>query len=248
MADDGGIDHRYDGDFQYFVGGGVAAFDCDDDGRSELFLAGGSAPAALYHNDSPTGGALRFTRLPSPVTDLVAVTGAYPLDIDSDGHTDLAVLRVGEDEILPRTRWLPVRAGRRVRSASTTRTRGPSPSARRGRDRTSCPRWRSAGYLAPDHQTCADSRLVRPAAAGGGYAPAVALAPGYCTLSMLFSDWSRSGRRDLRMTNDRQYYRDGTDQLWRVVPGEAPRLYTERRRVAPAAGLGHGHRQRGRHG
>ena len=29
------------------------------------------------------------------------------------------------------------------------------------------------------------------------------------------------------MTNDRHYYRDGTDQLWRVAPGEAPRLYTE---------------------
>ena len=44
---------------------------------------------------------------------------------------------------------------------------------------------------------------------------------------MLFSDWSRSGRRDLRMTNDRHYSRDGADQLWHVVPGEAPRLYTE---------------------
>ena len=62
VPDGGGIDHRYEGEFQYFVGGGVAAFDCDDDGRSELYFAGGSAPAALYHNESPTGGALRFTR------------------------------------------------------------------------------------------------------------------------------------------------------------------------------------------
>jgi enediyne biosynthesis protein E4 len=46
-------------------------------------------------------------------------------------------------------------------------------------------------------------------------------------LSMLFSDWSRSGQRDLRMTNDRHYYRDGGDQLWRIAPGEPPRLYTE---------------------
>ena len=63
--------------------------------------------------------------------------------------------------------------------------------------------------------------------AGRRYAPPIALAPGYCTLSMLFSDWQRSGRRDLRLTNDRHYYRDGTDQLWRVVPGSAPPLYTE---------------------
>ena len=52
VEETGAIDHRYAGDFQYFVGGGVAAFDCDDDGRSELFLAGGSEPAALYHNES----------------------------------------------------------------------------------------------------------------------------------------------------------------------------------------------------
>jgi hypothetical protein len=44
---------------------------------------------------------------------------------------------------------------------------------------------------------------------------------------MLFSDWDRSGRRDLRLTNDRHYYVDGTDQLWRIASGEPPRLYTD---------------------
>ena len=29
------------------------------------------------------------------------------------------------------------------------------------------------------------------------------------------------------MSNDRHYYRDGEEQLWRIAPGEAPRLYTE---------------------
>jgi hypothetical protein len=47
---------------------------------------------------------------------------------------------------------------------------------------------------------------------------------------MLFSDWDRSGRRDLRVTNDREYYsqvtRDGEEQLWRVEPGKPPRLYS----------------------
>jgi hypothetical protein len=43
---------------------------------------------------------------------------------------------------------------------------------------------------------------------------------------MLFSDWDRSGRRDLRVSNDRHYYReDGQEQLWRMEPGVAPRLY-----------------------
>jgi hypothetical protein len=44
---------------------------------------------------------------------------------------------------------------------------------------------------------------------------------------MLFSDWSRTGRRDLRMANDRNYYINGEEQMWRVAPGEAPRLYTQ---------------------
>ena len=95
-----GIDHTYDGEFEFFVGGGVAAFDCDDDGRAELFFAGGSEPAALYRNESAVGGALRFARQASPVTDLTAVTGAYPLDIDSDGLVDLAVLRRGGNVVL----------------------------------------------------------------------------------------------------------------------------------------------------
>ena len=29
------------------------------------------------------------------------------------------------------------------------------------------------------------------------------------------------------MSNDRHYYTDGEEQLWRITPGEAPRLYTE---------------------
>jgi hypothetical protein len=42
---------------------------------------------------------------------------------------------------------------------------------------------------------------------------------------MLFSDWDRSGRRDLRVSNDREYYVDGSEQLWRMGVGEEPRLY-----------------------
>ena len=43
---------------------------------------------------------------------------------------------------------------------------------------------------------------------------------------MLFSDWDRSGRRDLRVSNDRHYYRDGEEQLWRIEAGAPPRLWT----------------------
>src|SRR5207247_3149163 len=47
--------------------------------------------------------------------------------------------------------------------------------------------------------------------------------------AMLCSDWDRSGRRDLRVSNGRHYYLpdEGQEQLWRMAPGEPPRLYTE---------------------
>ena len=61
---------------------------------------------------------------------------------------------------------------------------------------------------------------------GAAYGESFALTPGYCTLSMLFSDWNRSGQRDLRLANDRHYYTDGSEQMWAVPAGEPPRLYT----------------------
>jgi hypothetical protein len=48
---------------------------------------------------------------------------------------------------------------------------------------------------------------------------------------MLFTDWSRTGKKDLYITNDRQYYltnqdRSGGEQLW-AFDDNAPKLYTE---------------------
>jgi len=97
-----GINHTYDGPWEYFVGGGVATMDCNGDRRPDIIMAGGSNPAQLFVNQSSTGGELKFDNKPLNI-DLKKtknVTGIYPLDVDNDGHKDLILLRVGENLIL----------------------------------------------------------------------------------------------------------------------------------------------------
>ncbi|MET0831834.1 MAG: CRTAC1 family protein, partial [Acidimicrobiia bacterium] len=209
-----------------FVGGGVAVFDCDDDGRQDLYLAGGINPAALYRNSSATGGALRFTPEPDPVTGLTEVTGAYPIDVDGDGITDLAVLRHGENVMLR-----GVGACRFERANEAWGVDGGDDwtvgFSATWEDPDALPTLAFGNYLAEDGQQtgqCADHVMFR--AGDAAYEEGITLSPGWCTLSILFSDWDRSGRRDLRMTNDRHYYSDGEEQLWRVDPGEPPRPWS----------------------
>lgn len=224
-----GVDHRYDGEWTFFVGGGVAVFDCDDDGRPDLYFAGGSEPAALYRNESPTGGALQFAEATDSETGLGEVTGAYPIEIDGDGVTDLAVLRLGENVLLrglgecrferANETW-SFDGGDAWTTAFSAKWEGES----------SMPTMAFGNYVALDESgrqtgSCSDHALVRPEAGAAAYSDPTPLSPGWCTLSILFSDWDRSGRGDLRTSNDRHYYRDGEEQLWRVDGGQAPRLY-----------------------
>jgi hypothetical protein len=226
-----GLDHAYDGEFLNFVGGGVAVFDCDGDGLQDLYLAGGTNPAALFRNRSPVGGALRFEPVPSPATDLLQVVGAYPLDIDGDGIVDLAVLRIGENVLLRGVGDCAFeRANEAWRYAGGAAWTAAFSAAWESSD--SLPTLAFGNYLQLESveersYICDDSELIRPASSGRRYGPATTLSPGYCALSMLFSDWDRSGRRDLRVSNDRHYYLDGQEQLWRIDSGAAPRLWTQ---------------------
>ena len=228
-----GVAMTYGGDPAYATGGGVASFDCNGDGRPDLLVAGGANPAALYRNTSPVGGALRFVPVDTAAVPALGpgVTGAYPLDIDGDGIVDLAVLRgdglrllrgQGDCRFADGDAAWSLDAGKGWTTAFSASWEGAA----------SLPTMAVGRYLRIDkagRQTadCDDNALLRSVPGRQAYAAPQALAPGFCTLSMLFSDWDRSGRRDLRITNDRQYYVNGGEQLWRVEPGAAPRLYTD---------------------
>jgi enediyne biosynthesis protein E4 len=230
-----GIDQRYEGPWEFFVGGGAAGLDCNGDRKTDLFIAGGKNPAGLYVNRSETGGELKFEKVDTGLDDTVMtnVTGAYPLDIDNDGHKDLVVLRVGRNAILKggpgctftnASRQFSFDGGREWTTAfAATFEAG-----------ANFPTLAFGNYVdrsAPGSPwgTCHDNDLFRSLVLGKDDAPdyslRTTLSPGYCALSMLFTDWNRSGKADLRMTNDRQYYRGGQEQLWRMEPERPPRLY-----------------------
>jgi hypothetical protein len=227
-----GLALTYDGDLEYSVGAGVAVLDCDDDGKPDLYLAGGAARAGLFRNDARAGGTLAFDRVSSAATDLTAVTGAYPIDVEGDRVVDLVVLRIGGNVVL---RGLGDCRFERANDAwsldgGTRHTMAFSAMWEGG---NTWPTLAFGNYLDETvddpRRWCEPNELIRPVAADAhGWAAPQELLPSYCTLSMLFSSWDGSGRMDLRVSNDRHYYPqdEGEEQLWQIAPGAAPRLYT----------------------
>jgi hypothetical protein len=210
----------YAGEWEHFVGGGVAIFDCNADARPDLFVAGGTNPAVLLRNTSEPGGAIAFAD--AGLGGITGVTGAYPLDFDGDGVLDLAVLRVGPDVFLKggpdctfhdaSADWGLVTPDSWSTAFAATWEKGQSwPTLAIGhyvdRSRTDGP-----------FEACDTNALYRPNPAGGYTQPTV-LSPGYCALSTLFSDWKRTGTPDLRISNDRHYYvRGGYEEMWQLNP------------------------------
>jgi hypothetical protein len=229
-TDSAGFNSRFDGENEYLVGGGVATFDCDGDGLPEVYVTAGVNKAKLYRNKSARGGALKLVEERSGL-ELTNAIGAYPIDIDADGHADLTVLRVGEVQLF---RGL---GGCRFERAND-RWKFTSSNAWHSAFAATWERDQQWPTLAIGTYTdrakpefpwgsCTPAALWRPSSAQGGtYAALLPLTPGHCALSMLFSDWNRSGQPALRVSNDREYYKGGQEQLWQVVPGAPPRLYT----------------------
>ncbi len=228
-----GIEHTYDGPWEYFVGGGVAAFDCNGDRRPDLAFAGGQSPATLYVNDSPAGGALSFHEKPDaiPAEITTKATGFYPIDIDNDGLRDLVMLRVGANVILkggPDCTF--TRADREFAfDGGRAWTTAFAATFEAGQTFPTLAFGNYVDRSAPGSPwgTCHDNVLARPGDRMDqpDYADPQILSPGYCTLSILFTDWNLSGEPDLRIANDRQYYRGGHEQLWRIQPGRPARPY-----------------------
>ena len=220
-------EHIYTGGWEHYVGGGLAAFDCNGDRLPDLFAAGGSNTATLFVNQSAPGGAIRFSDVTPDGLGLTGVTGAYPLDIDSDGHLDLVILRAGENRLMrggPDCSFA-LFAGLAL-PGSDRWTTAFSATWEPGQTLPTLAFGNYVNRRDPDgpFRACDQNMLLRPN--GPGYGPAIPLRPGFCALSMLFSDWGRQGRADLRISNDRHYYVDnGQEQMWAMQT--PPRLLSE---------------------
>ena len=226
-----GIVSTYRGDWEFMVGGGAASFDCNTDGFPDLMLAGGEDKAKFYVNRSEQGGALIFEEQASGL-ELDKVIGAYPINVDGDGNQDLVLLRSGENVLM---RGLG--ACRFERANETWAFDGGdawstafSATWERG---NAWPTLAVGNYIDrfEDFEpwgSCTDNWLHRPVSATERrFAPPLSLNPSFCPLSILFTDWNRSGTPSLRVSNDREYYKGGQEQMWHVEPGQAPRLYTQ---------------------
>jgi hypothetical protein len=203
--------HTYSGGWEHFVGGGIAVFDCNGDTLPDIFAAGGEAPAILIHNEG------NFTFSGAALPELTGVTGAYPLDINADGHMDLFVLRVGANVVL--------KGDGMCSFTDATEAMRITPNDNWS---TAFTAWWEAGERDPTlavgnyvdrddpdgpFEACDENVILRPT--DEGYA-SEALTPGFCALSILASRDAR-GRSSLRLSNDRHYYiSDGHEQMWDI--------------------------------
>ncbi|MBK6616075.1 CRTAC1 family protein [Ottowia sp.] len=221
-----GLEIRYEDDGEFMVGGGLASFDCDRDGLPELVMAGGVNTSKFFKNTGVRGGPLRFVETRSGL-EMAGVSGAYPLDIDGDGLVDLVLLRVGAIEVFrgqAGCKFERVTDAWNLHSGNAWHTSF-SATWEKGQ---SWPTLAVGTYIDRDRRTfpwghCTPGLLFRPNPQGSGYLAPIELKPGHCALSMLFYDWSGKGTTALRVSNDRDYFKGGKEQLWQLTPGAPPR-------------------------
>lgn len=212
-------EHRYDGGWEHFVGGGVAVFDCNGDGLPDFFAAGGANEASLFINK----GGFTFER--AGILQITGATGAYPIDVDADGHKDLFVLRVGKNVLLKGEGSCRFAQDKDLIAPLADNAWSSAFTAWWEED-TQRPTLAIGNYVDREDENgpfeaCDDNAILRPVAAG--YI-SEKLSPGFCALSILAAEDAR-GRKTLRLSNDRHYYvRAGYEQLWDI---SARRFLTE---------------------
>jgi enediyne biosynthesis protein E4 len=224
-----GLQSRFEGEGEFLVGGGVATFDCDGDGLPEVYATAGVNKAKFYRNRSTRGGPIKLVEERSGL-ELINAIGAYPLDIDGDGNTDLVVLRVGEVQVFKGLGACKFERANDVWNVQSSNGWHSAFAAtwEKGNNWPTLAIGTYTDRTKPEFPwgSCTPAMLLRPDANGKKFAAPAPLVPGHCALSMQFSDWNRSGQASLRVSNDREYYKNGQEQLWHVAPGQAPTLYT----------------------
>lgn len=213
------VEHVYGGGWEHYVGGGVAVFDCNGDDLADVFVAGGENPTQLLINVTQGAGRdIEFKAADEPVS-ITGVTGAYPINIDNDAHTDIVVLRVGKNMILKGLGNCLFEDSSQELGFSQDDKWTTSFSAT-WEDENALPTLAIGNYVDrtnPDgpFEACDTNELHRPS--GEKYVDPIILKPGFCALSMLFSDWQRTGTTELRLSNDRHYYvKNGSEQMLRL--------------------------------
>lgn len=210
--------HVYGGGWEHFVGGGIAVFDCNSDGLPDIFAAGGENPASLIRNH----GNFKFSTVAMP--DVLGVMGAYPININADGHVDLFVMRAGENIVLrgegdcqfseASQEW-QIPQGDEWTTGFTAWWEGDG-----------LPVFAVGNYVDradPDgpFEACDDNQILRPVPKKAKSDVEIAysatdLTPGFCPLSILAANDAR-GRPTLRLSNDRHYYvKGGYEQMWDI--------------------------------
>lgn len=202
-------EHVYAGGWEHFVGGGVAALDCDGDALPDLVAAGGETPMTLLRNR----GDMVFEGGTFP--QITGATGVYALDLDANGTDDLVILRAGPNVFLRGDGTCGFAAHDfGIPDGGEAWTTAFSATWEPGQDRPTLAFGNYVDRANPDGPfgTCDTNLLLRPV--GDEYA-ATLLDPGFCALSILFSDEDRDGTATLRLSNDRHYYvRGGAEQIY----------------------------------
>ena len=228
-TDAAGMQSRFDGEWEYTVGGGVAAFDCDGSGLPSLFIAGGANRSKFYRNRASRGGALKFV-LERAGLELTSTLGAYPIDLDGDGVLDLVVLRVGETLLMrglgdcrferANESW-DFEGGNQWTTAFAAAWLGRR-DASDARLRHLCRPHAPGLPLGQLHRQPARAPGARR---GARVRAPLALGPATARSACCSRTGTAAALPALRITNDREYYKGGQEQLWHIQPGAAPRLF-----------------------